>query len=345
MSSSVLQLSIGTINSVNPQQQIVYSGVPNVLPPTQIVQASITSLMGGTGTQSMPLDLDPSKFPTMTIGLAKWASTDVLSGVNQTTTTPISQGNWILPIPAKGFDDVSQISWNEKNLFDELGAMVGSVVNGLVTAGAGILKGAGAGFIAGQIEKNAPSVVNLAKDIGQAQGGVGINPFRTLLLQGPDFKKYSFIWIFVPRNYQETQQLNTMIQTFRAAMTPSFGSGNILWNYPNIFNLSLTAPEDQTLIRFKPAVCTTMGVSRNPDGSGAWFRPSQSGGSHQPTITQLTMSFTEMELWTADTVNGNPNVSVNVNQTPMPTPSIGQTNVPGVNGIAPDGQTNIVPAL
>lgn len=339
VTSSTFQLSSGTINNLNQQTAIVYNGVPNPIPPMQIVQASINSLMGGIGTQTLPLDLDPSRFPTITVGMAKWVSTTLLSGTNQTTTTPISQGNWILPIPIKGMDDISSVGWNEKNLFDEFTSMIKSVATaGAVAAGAAVIRGV-FGVAEGAAAKDVvPSLVNLVADAGQAKTGQGINAFKTILLAGPEFKKWTMTWLFSPRNFQETQTLEAMLKAFRAGMTPTLGLGNFAWNYPNIFNLSLTSPEDQSIIRFKPAVCTQMGISRNPGETGAWFRPKAPGSAHYPSITQLTMNFMEMELWTGDALNTAP--GINVNQGASPPPVTAQTN-----GIGSDGQTTIVPAI
>lgn len=352
--SQGLMLSTGTITNDKSTAPVIYSGVPNPIPPAQIVQAAIAQVVGGFN-QRYPLDLDTTKFPTMTLQLKQWMGTNLESGTNQTLTggsAAVTQGTWYLPIPTKGLTDTRQIIFEEKDLFHELGSLV---EGGLTAMAIGGMRSAAKAIGASAAVENFPNLGSVVGDTARAKFGGSINAFKSILLNGPEFRRFSFQYLFAPRSPAESSQLQRLLQTLRAAAQPALGPQNLVWKFPMLWCFSFTT-NGQYLFKFKPAVCSTIQIEYNP-GQGSWFRPQTQGGAQAPSTVAVSLNLTEVELWSQQDILGQaaqPGIFSSLAnalgggaaQTPATTQNPAMNQSGGTApGISSSGSTTIVPGL
>lgn len=346
-----LMLSNGPINAQG-SGTITYQGVPSPQPPAAVIQASIQSTLGGSGTQTFPPDLNPATMPTLQLQLLKFGGVNTfasggVNGTNQISSTPISQGTWILPIPASGLVDNFKVKFEQDSLFEELGTMVQAALTAGGAAASGFKSGlAQAGITGAAIYEGTSTVASIASSIGKTVGvksGTAMNPFQTLLLRGPQFKELKFSFLFAPKNPNESILLTQMLNTFRAAATPALTLGNFAWQYPMLWQFSFGRGGNQFLYKFKPAVCLDIGISY-PSGQqqGGWFRPQTVGASQAPSLIQLDLGLLEAELWS----QGDYGIfSASTSNTAFPTSTMATTNNDKPVGISANGQFNFAPGL
>jgi hypothetical protein len=268
--ASPLMLSSGPINAQVGAGQIAYSGVPSVQTPASIVQASITSQTTVT-TNVFPLDLDTSRYPSVTLAVQQFSSFNPFQNVVKTS----GGTNYVFPLP-RTLEDLHEVDFQVQGLFDEVKQLAGGVLNGALNT---------FGAIA---------------DVAGAVGGFSINQFQVVLLKGPKYKSFQFDWAFSPRNVNESNALQQIIVALQDATSPVMGQGNFYFDYPKIFQISFTNLGDRMMLyNFLPAVCIACDVKYGGDGNlNTFYRPSGSNGGHAPAIIELSMKFLEMEYWT-----------------------------------------------
>jgi hypothetical protein len=315
-------LSSGFVTPQPGAGSIVYNGVPSPTPPAAIVQASITSSTTLGTSMTFPIDLDLNRMPYLSLQLLQFSSYTLLTSGNNLQTTPAtSQGMFYLPIP-RNLVDANKVEMSKDSLFKELstlaaggiGALAGGVLGGLTKSVAGVMGGAAEGAGIGLWGLN--TAMEAANIVGVKNGGA-INPFKVLLLKGPEFKEYAFSWIFAPRNPTEAQLLSKMLKTFNDAKTPTLGQGGLWYNYPYLFKPAFAQVDQGLMYQFKPSVLTNMTVEYNPGGPNSWLRGiNGAGGGRMPNFVGVQMAFIEAELWSGGQFGSNlpnPNAS-SVNQ-------------------------------
>ena len=196
-----------------------------------------------------------------------------------------------LPMPDK-INDHPTVNWQHDNLWDPV--TVASQFGGLL-GGAGKL-----GSIATALGINAETVSYFEGQI--------INPFLVMLFKSPEFKQFQFSWTLAPRTQQETEDLQTILQTFRKSMMPSGGlnSGQLggIFSGTNL-NATLKYPKivqprfipDDKLFQFKPCAINSVNFDYNPAGNPAFFKNTKG-----PVSVKLTVNMTEIEYWLSDDI-------------------------------------------
>jgi hypothetical protein len=164
---------------------------------------------------------------------------------------------------------------------------------------------AGAGFAALGAQALAPGIVNPAINAVQSQAaqaglqsqGAALNPFLTVMFKQPAFKMHSLEWKLSPSNETESQQLNQIINTFRANMLPDKNNalGGSLLTYPNIVQISVSVNNGGYFTYvFKPAVIESFDINFAPSGQPSFFGSSVSPA---PTEVQIRLGVMEIEYW------------------------------------------------
>jgi hypothetical protein len=174
------------------------------------------------------------------------------------------------------------------------GGTIGAVNRGLVDAASSIMKNAVVN-IAGAVAQQA--VASAAK-ITLADTGLAPNQFLTVILKGPEYKKYNFTWKFYPKNARESQEIQRIIYTIRNAMRTNLGPANAFFNFPKVFNLSFS--NSTYLYQFKPAVIDSMSVNYTPSGSPMFYNSTAA-----PDGVEMTISFSEIEYHLSDEIAAN----------------------------------------
>lgn len=148
----------------------------------------------------------------------------------------------------------------------------------------------------------------LAKLANSATGGVSdfvqgqaVNPMEEQMLDGVQFRAFTFNYEFYPRSPQEASMVNQIIYTLRTAMLPdTFGAGENTtvenyFNYPNVFDVYYDGPVASTLDGFLPMVCTKVDVDHFGGQKVATF------SDGQPIKTTVTLEFLEIKTLTQET--------------------------------------------
>jgi hypothetical protein len=204
-----------------------------------------------------------------------------------------------LPLP-QNIKDNMNVSYNNA---ESLGVVVGaglqqlvanknniSDIGGVIST---VTETIGAAAVGGVLQ----SAYNKSKQVGSAVSalsGLSLNPFQTMLFQGPQFKTHNFSWTFTPSNSKESDDLRTIIKTFQFHMLPgllSSGPGTV-FNYPEILHVSIWPNSDYTY-DFKPCVVDSVNVDYAGSGTPSFFKSKDA-----PTTVKFSISLKEIEMWT-----------------------------------------------
>lgn len=122
--------------------------------------------------------------------------------------------------------------------------------------------------------------------------GITPNPYQTVLFKSPNFKKHKFSWTLVPKNEQESRDIQFIISLFKYHMLPGISGANALFfSYPEILQIKLF-PRDDYLYKFKPCVVETVSVNYAPNGL-SFYRVSGA-----PVAINFSIMLQEIEIWT-----------------------------------------------
>ena len=189
-------------------------------------------------------------------------------------------------ISAEGFGDKAEA----------LGALVGNlaVASGTVLA-AGALQG-----LAGMIGAD--------KEIVNVAAGVADNPFTENMFQNMEFREHSFAYTFMPKNSQDSQDIDRIITLFKYGMLPkpanvsAFGINAAAGFLEFPYEFQITHSVQDTTFTLLPSVLTVLEVDYGGGtDSPKLFRPGIYGEQYPAKIT-LSMTFKEMVLLTRDRV-------------------------------------------
>jgi hypothetical protein len=146
-----------------------------------------------------------------------------------------------------------------------------------------------------------------------------LNPNKSVLFNSPDFKRYTFSWVFAPNNLNESQIIRKLIRKIKGSSLPTYAKtsrdGNIakdynVFNYPNMVKVYLypwaskdnlirqvltrdTSPE---MFQTKHCVIESININYSPENNISFF----SEGANSPTFIALTINLTEIELFTGE---------------------------------------------
>lgn len=127
-----------------------------------------------------------------------------------------------------------------------------------------------------------------------ALSGLTINSFQTILFKAPNFKKHRFSWRLIPKNEEESRDIETILSLFKYHMLPGISaSGGVFFSYPEILKIKLF-PKDEYLYKFKPCVVDSVSVNYAPNG------PSFYRSSGAPTAVDFSVNLQEIEIWTKE---------------------------------------------
>lgn len=193
---------------------------------------------------------------------------------------------------------------------DSLGGL--GKVMGHVLARAGIAAGAagasaGVRAIGGALPGNIGNAIGkefAADKIINATGVVekvtrsAINPRKEQLFKNVNFRTFSFNWVLVPKNPEESNNINNILQEFKFHMHPELAAGGIFYVYPSEFDIKFyfAGVENGWLSRISTCVLTDMKVSYTPNNQ---FNTYKNGS---PDAISLQLSFTELELLTKERI-------------------------------------------
>ena len=136
-------------------------------------------------------------------------------------------------------------------------------------------------------------------DFVNFSAGRAVNPMEEQMLEGINFRSFSFQYEFYPRSEEEADMVQQIMYYFRTAMLPdTFGTSETtqnenFFNYPNVFDVSFDGPIAERLDGFMPMVCTGCDIQHGDTELGFF----ENG---QPTKSAMKLDFTEIKIVTQE---------------------------------------------
>ena len=175
------------------------------------------------------------------------------------------------------------------------GAMAGLGIAGLSQAIKGRTESIGKALGALGVDGNA---------LGAAMkvfGGIAQNPHKIVLFTGVDFRDHTFSWKLSPRNREESNKIQKIIDMFTYYSHPEFVGGGLFFKYPEFFRIKFHHPE--YLFELRPSVCTGIRVNYHTNGVPSYIRNADGTGDPAPSEVELSLTFKETEIITKQFLN------------------------------------------
>ena len=144
-----------------------------------------------------------------------------------------------------------------------------------------------------------------AKGTYEAQTGVVLTDRLELLFKGLGRRTFSFTFAMMPKSEQEAQAIRNIVYAFKYNMLPEFEGGNRAGRklrVPNTFDIEYMyhGKANDYLNKISTCVLKTMDVKYGGDRYKT-FDP-DSLGSPPPVMTEISLTFEEMELITRERI-------------------------------------------
>lgn len=250
----------------------------------------------------MNLGIGDYSFLTRTATLSSYIRLPMPDKVRDTNSTSFNQ----TPLSAFVGTTAEAVSATAKSVSDNI--QKGEGVLKTTTDAFNTIKQGGANMaVAGAYEgvRTAVSTVSSAVGLGDIGGqliglaGYAPNQFLTVMLKGPQFKKYSFSWVLSPDNPQEAVNIKNIIKTLNKARATDLTGLGLFFKFPKIFQLSFK-PDDEYLYQFKPAVMEHFVVDYFGGRAPSFLKANAStNNKNPPESVIITASFLELEFWLA----------------------------------------------
>ena len=131
--------------------------------------------------------------------------------------------------------------------------------------------------------------------------GKALNPKAEMVFTGVPFRSFSYPFEFAPKNEQEKDDVQKIINILKFHMMPEKeGAGFLL--APSEFQITYMYKDGPNMYIPKISRCalTDMSVDYSPEGVFTTFKGDDKGA--HPVLTKMELSFTEMEIMTKETI-------------------------------------------
>jgi len=174
---------------------------------------------------------------------------------------------------------------------------------------AGILTGTGGNLIAAGLQKALAGAADLffdsegASDLYNKAFGNATNPYMEVFFGGMELRTFQYNFTFAPRNQDETDDVQAIIQLFRFHMAPELQGENMRYlTLPSTFDIHYMYQHSKDISKennfynlIATCVLTNVDVNYTPNGVKSF----QDGA---PTSMTMSLSFTETELLTKERI-------------------------------------------
>lgn len=160
------------------------------------------------------------------------------------------------------------------------------------------------------------AVGNLAGSPNSAQLGAAKllgavkNPMLEMIYRSPNFRSFTFDFMFYPRSEREAYEVQRIIERFRFHQAPEFEKNTMGFLVPpSEFDIGLyyAGNSNPNLPTITTCVLTNMDVNYAPNGFSAYEVPGIDapflGGTGMPVAIQLTLNFQEVSYLTKEDYN------------------------------------------
>ena len=146
--------------------------------------------------------------------------------------------------------------------------------------------------------------------------GLAVNPRNEQYYNGPGFRSFSYTFDFYPKNASEAHDVQKIIKLFKYHSSPAMEEAQTAGRFfiaPSEFEIHYMFKEgpNPNLHKISRCVCTDVDVRYGPEAQFSTF------DDGQPTTTQLTLGFTELEFITKEKIHPSSAQGPTVSGAPM----------------------------
>lgn len=129
------------------------------------------------------------------------------------------------------------------------------------------------------------------------------NPNLEVVFKSVPFRKFQYTFEFSPKNQKELESVDKILKLFRYHMQPGLQGGSTsFFQVPSEFEITYMYMNGTNAYIPKIARCVleTMEIDQSPEGVFTTFKADAAGSF--PTITKMTLSFSETEIMTKEKI-------------------------------------------
>ena len=136
--------------------------------------------------------------------------------------------------------------------------------------------------------------------ITQKEFGTIVNPHAEMVFTGVPFRSFSFPFEFAPKNVQEKDSIQKIINLFKFHMMPEHAGDKL--RVPSEFQITYMYREGANMYIPKISRCVLkdMNVDYSPEGVFTTFKGDDMGA--HPTLSKIELTFTETQIMTKETI-------------------------------------------
>ena len=132
--------------------------------------------------------------------------------------------------------------------------------------------------------------------------GLAVNPRNEQYYNGPGFRSFSYTFDFYPKNQEEARDVQKIVKLFKYHSSPAMEEAQTAGRFfiaPSEFEIHYMFKDrpNPHLHKVSRCVCTDVDVRYGPEAQFSTF------DDGQPTTTQLTLNFTELEFITKEKIH------------------------------------------
>jgi hypothetical protein len=286
-----------------------------------------TNVANSTGVDYPALDNKPSSNPTASHKFPEdlWAPGQepfIYFNIRSTVDPTLqSRGNISLYMPptikvnyGAGWDELSMESRKMKALTGLSAGEIaqklseGKAMDAILESAKSISSTADAKTIAKYAAQNViealPGGSSYASDIRRGMAGKDqvVNPFTSMLYQGPKLRQFQLDFSLYARNQTESESIQKIIKAFKLAMHPDAekGSQSVFFDFPYVFDVFFITPATDKMFNIKKAALVDLSVDYAGAGAPSFFNVSWA-----PVDIRMSLTFKELELLTRAEIDQN----------------------------------------
>lgn len=181
----------------------------------------------------------------------------------------------------------------------------GSFLDKMKNLDIGEFKGVGEAMLRGALEAVGGDSIRAA---AQKSTGRAKNPQLELAFESVPFRTFEYEYTFAPKNRKELDNVHKIIQLFRFHMLPELALGQesaeAMFNLPSQFEIRYMYKDKENVYipRISRCALNSCNINFTPHEHFTTFKGDGKGAS--PNIMTMSLSFTEMEVMTKNTIAG-----------------------------------------
>lgn len=152
----------------------------------------------------------------------------------------------------------------------------------------------------GNLAKGLPGVGGIGQTAVTATklaAKVATNPFKEVLFEAVNYRKFTFNYTFLPKNVSEVLNVRRIIDMFKFHMHPELSESGLFYVYPSEFEMQyyFRGKENEFIHKISTCVLTDMDVTYGDQ----YFSSFRDG---EPTEIRMGLTFQEVELLTKERI-------------------------------------------